>query len=381
MNQNRMKMRNTILTICIAAIAVSCTGQKPVTVTVQNDSSLPRKAETVEILFSDLTALDGRLTEENAVVLDSAGRQVPVQVYAERTGQEKLIFQADVPAGKTCRYTVVSGVREKYDTLVYSRHVPERADDYAYENDLIAGRIYGPALEFPRTLGQDIWVKSTDRLIIDEWFAKNDYHHNYGEGMDCYKVDATLGGGACAPYIGEKIITGDNWATQERICNGPIRTKAVFTCDEFELDRKMCSVTREISLDAGSRFVKISTWFNCNVDRLPVVLGAVQHDVIARTDGDRYIAFTEKASDTSDPERDGDISVGLVVDAAEQDVTAGTMDGHAVLKAVAIPGKRFDVWTGSGWSQGGIVSAEQWASAVKDFAFAQAHPLKVTVGR
>jgi hypothetical protein len=33
-----------------------------------------------------------------------------------------------------------------------------------------------------------------------------------------------------------------------------------------------------------------------------------------------------------------------VVDAAEQDVTAGTMDGHAVLKAVAIPGKRFDVW-------------------------------------
>ena len=69
------------------------------------------------------------------------------------------------------------------------------------------------------------------------------------------------------------------------------------------------------------------------------------------------------------------------MNAAEQGVAAGTMDGHAVLKAVATPGKRVDVWTGSGWSQGGIASAEQWASAVKDFAFAQAHPLKVTVGR
>ena len=121
-------MKNTILTICIAAIAASCSGQKPVTVTVQNDTGLPRKAETVEILFSDLTALDDRLTEENAVVLDSTGKQVPVQIYTERTGQEKLIFQADVPAGKTYRYTIASGVREKYDTLVYSRHVPERAE-------------------------------------------------------------------------------------------------------------------------------------------------------------------------------------------------------------------------------------------------------------
>lgn len=363
-----------------AVCLLSCSSRQAVTVVVENDSELPRTCETVELDFKALASEVEGLTEDNAVVLDAEGVQLPVQVYTERHGRELLIFQATVPAGGTMEYTVTAGVREPYDTLAYSRYVPERADDYAYENNLVAGRIYGPALADPRTFGPDIWLKSTDRLIIDEWYAKNDYHHNYGEGMDCYKVANTLGGGALAPYVGDRIIIGDNYAEQERICNGPVRTKAVLKYDEINVDGNLLTTVKEISLDANSRFLKTSTWFDAvSIQEIPVVLGAVMHDVVARTDGDHYIAFTEKASDSSDPERDGNISVGLVVDAAEQGVEAATMDGHAVLKAVATSGKRFDVWTGSGWSQGGIESPEAWADAVKDFAYAQAHPLKVTV--
>ena len=363
-----------------AACLLSCSPRQAVTVVVENDSELPRTCETVELDFKALASEVEGLTEDNAVVLDAGGAQLPVQVYTERHGRELLIFQATVPAGGTMEYTVTAGVREPYDTLAYSRYVPERADDYAYENNLVAGRIYGPALADPRTFGPDIWLKSTDRLIIDEWYAKNDYHHNYGEGMDCYKVANTLGGGALAPYVGDRIIIGDNYAEQERICNGPVRTKAVLKYDEINVDGNLVTTVKEISLDANSRFLKTSTWFDAvSIQEIPVVLGAVMHDVVARTDGDHYIAFTEKASDSPDPERDGNISVGLVVDAAEQGVEAATMDGHAVLKAVATSGKRFDVWTGSGWSQGGIESPEAWADAVKDFAYAQAHPLKVTV--
>lgn len=363
-----------------AVCLLSCSSRQAVTVVVENDSELPRTCETVELDFKTLASEVEGLTEDNAVVLDAEGVQLPVQVYTERYGRELLIFQATVPAGGTMEYTVTAGVREPYDTLAYSRYVPERADDYAYENNLVAGRIYGPALADPRTFGPDIWLKSTDRLIIDEWYAKNDYHHNYGEGMDCYKVANTLGGGALAPYVGDRIIIGDNYAEQERICNGPVRTKAVLKYGEINVDGNLVTTVKEISLDANSRFLKTSTWFDAvSIQEIPVVLGAVMHDVVARTDGDHYIAFTEKASDSSDPERDGNISVGLVVDAAEQGVEAATMDGHAVLKAVATSGKRFDVWTGSGWSQGGIESPEAWADAVKDFAYAQAHPLKVTV--
>ena len=364
--------------VTAAALMISC-GSSDLTVSVENASDLDRVCETVELDFGNIIAEHPELTAENVVVTDAAGVQVPSQVYTEDYGMVKLIFQATVPAHKTVGYVVKAGEREAYDTLVFSRYVPERLDDYAYENNRIAGRVYGPALEFPRTLGSDIWTKSVETLVVDKRFALNDYHHDHGDGMDCYKVDATLGGGALAPYADGKIVLGDNYDTYTRICNGPIRTKVLFTYKPFDVDGHLTTLKRELTIDANTNFIKISNWYNAAVDQLPVVLGAVLHDVLDRTDGENYIAFTEKASDSADPDADGDISVGLVVDAAEEGVEVGTMDGHAVLKYNITPGKRADVWTGSGWSKGGIESPEAWAQMVEDFAYAQANPLEVTV--
>lgn len=364
--------------VAAAALMISC-GSQDLKVSVENASDLDRVCETVELDFGNIIASHPEITADNVVVTDAAGVQIPSQVYTEDYGMVKLIFQATVQAGKTAEYTVKAGERESYDTLVFSRYVPERLDDYAYENNRIAGRVYGPALEFPRTLGPDIWTKSVETLVVDKRFALNDYHHDHGDGMDCYKVDNTLGGGALAPYSGDKIILGDNYETYNRICNGPIRTKVVFTYKPFDVDGHQVSLKRELTVDANTNFIKVSNWYNAASDKLPVVLGAVMHNVVSRTDGDHYIAFTEKASDSADPDADGDIHVGLVADASETDVEVGTMDGHAVLKYNITPGKRADVWTGSGWSKGGIPTAGEWAGIVKDFAYAQAHPLKVTV--
>ena len=361
-----------------AALMISC-GQQDVKVSVKNSSDLDRAAETIELDFGNIMASHPEITAENVVVTDAAGVQIPSQVYTEDYGMVKLIFQAAVPAGKTVEYTVKAGEREAYDTLVFSRYVPERLDDYAYENNRIAGRVYGPALSDPRTLGPDIWLKRVESLVVDKRYELNDYHHDQGDGMDCYKVANTLGGGALAPYADDKIVLGDNYETYNRICNGPIRTKVLFTYKPFKVDGNTVTLKRELTVDANTNFIKISNWFNAPVDELPVVLGAVLHDVLDREDGDYYIAFTEKASDSADPDADGNISVGLVVDAGEDDVEAGTMDGHAVLKYNITPGKRADVWTGSGWSKGGIESPEAWNKIVKDFAYAQAHPLEVTV--
>lgn len=361
-----------------AALMISC-GQQDLKVTVSNGSGLDRVCETVELDFGNIIASHPEINAGNVVVTDAAGAQIPSQVYTEDYGMVKLIFQATVPAGKTAEYTVKAGEREAYDTLVFSRYVPERLDDYAYENNRIAGRVYGPALEFPRTLGPDIWTKSVESLVVDKRFALNDYHHDHGDGMDCYKVDNTLGGGALAPLADGKIVMGDNYETYNRICNGPIRTKVVFTYKPFDVDGHQVTLKREMTVDANTNFIRISNWYNAASDKLPVVLGAVLHNVVSRTDGDHYIAFTEKASDSADPDADGNIHVGLVVDASEQDVTVGTMDGHAVLEYNITPGKRADVWTGSGWSKGGIATPEEWAEMVEDFAYAQAHPLEVTV--
>ncbi len=361
-----------------AALMISC-GQQDMKVAVKNSSELDRAAETIELDFGNVVASHPEITADNVVVTDAAGVQIPSQVYTEDYGMVKLIFQASVPAGETVEYTVKAGEREAYDTLVFSRYVPERLDDYAYENNRIAGRVYGPALSDPRTLGPDIWLKRVESLVVDKRYELNDYHHDHGDGMDCYKVANTLGGGALAPYADDKIVLGDNYETYTRICNGPIRTKVLFTYKPFKVDGNTVTLKRELTVDANTNFIKISNWFNAPVEELPVVLGAVLHDVLDREDGEYYIAFTEKASDSADPDADGNISVGLVVDAQEENVEAGTMDGHAVLKYNITPGKRADVWTGSGWSKGGIESPEAWNQIVKDFAYAQAHPLEVTV--
>ena len=49
-------------------------------------------------------------------------------------------------------------------------------DDFAWENDKIAFRMYGPALEADGEVssGIDVWSKSTPRLVINDWYQK---HH------------------------------------------------------------------------------------------------------------------------------------------------------------------------------------------------------------
>lgn len=378
-NRIVMKRLSTFMVAASAvAVLVSCAGAGQ-SVIVSNDTSLARQNETVELSFSELCSGDDNLTAENVIVLNHLGKQVPVQVYTEKDGEQILLFQADVKEHSSVKYTVKAGEREEFPMKAYSRHVPERLDDYAYENNLVAGRIYGPALQDPRTFGSDVWLKCTERLVIDDWFKKMDYHHNYGEGMDCYKVANTLGGGAVTPYVGEKLIIGDNWATQEHLTDGPIRTKAYFTYDAFDVAGQKVSATREISLDANSRFVQSTTWFSAQTQELPLALGAIQHDVLDRVDGTNWIAFTEVASDTKQPEIDGNISIGLVLSPELSAEGTATLDGHAVIKTTAKCDTPVTVWTASGWSQGGVESPQAWTALVQDFAYAKAHPLKVEV--
>lgn len=374
-----------LATVISVAFLSSCGagGQK---VSVTNDSLTDRVCETVELRLQTLQEGDSALTPENVTVTDESGSQVPSQVYQEEDGTQMLLFQATVPAGDAAVYKIGAGKRGDYPVMAYSRHVPERKDDYAYENNLVAGRIYGPALKAPRTFGSDVWVKCTERLVIDEWFEKRDYHHNHGDGMDCYKVGKALGGGALVPYGVEKFVIGDNWSSFRHICDGPVRTKAVFTYDAVDVDGKTYSASRVLELDANSRFVKYVTAFyptGHDADSLDVLLGAVQHDVTAREDGENWIAFAEKASDTKHPERDGDIYIALVYDAedlADNPVKGiGTVEEHAAIVTREKAGKPVTVWTGSGWSQGGIESPQAWAELVRDFAYAKSHPLKVEI--
>jgi len=375
-----------LLKILALSLAVfGCAPDASLKLLVENDSDLDREGETIELDLDVLSVAYLELDADNLVVLDRKGRQVASQIYTEHNGARTLVFQASVPSCKTVSYYLATGERTLFDTLCYSRYVPERLDDYAYENDRVAGRIYGPALESPRTFGSDIWCKNTSRLVLNERFAQGHYHENHGDGMDCYKVGNSLGGGALVPYSVdeqgvEHLILGDNWATQAHVTDGPVRTRAVFSYGPFDVCGKQVTAVRELTLDAGSHFVKWNTKFiyEGSDSDMKVALGAALHDVKFRTDEDNFIAFTEKASDSANPEIDGDISVGIIMD-PRYNVVSGDIDAHAVLKTSIPAGRSVSCWTGSAWSQADVKSAEEWEQICKDYAYSLDHPLKLTV--
>ena len=76
-----------------------------------------------------------------------------------------------------------------------ARFVPERKDDFAWENDLVAFRTYGPSLRpGPENSGIDCWFKRVPYPVMDKWYIEDrlklpcgiiakPYHDDQGEGF------------------------------------------------------------------------------------------------------------------------------------------------------------------------------------------------------
>jgi hypothetical protein len=141
-------------------------GADKLTVNATHDLALARPLETITVAWTDVNkALPGAMTQRIAVK-DAAGRVLPHQVtniapllkdpLKVGAAYGELIFQYSFAAGeKKASFTV-----EKTDTLApvfpsqaSARYVPERLDDFAWENDKIGHRTYGPALGAPAAPG------------------------------------------------------------------------------------------------------------------------------------------------------------------------------------------------------------------------------------
>lgn len=363
------------LIICMLMIAMSACAAPKAKITVTNDQNFARRSETVALKWSEITTLLPQATAENIVVMEGR-KQIPSQlIKCPNSGAVKqLLFQASVDAASSSTYILALAEREDYPTKVFGRYVPERKDDYAWENDLVAFRLYGPALTDPVAPGIDVWVKCTDSLIIDKWYKRGNYHHNYGQGMDCYKVGKTLGGGASAPYVDGQLWLSANYTTQKCVLNGPIRTQVVLTYAPFDVDGRQVSLTKVISLDAGSRFSKVVNLYKGDFETLPVAAGVIMHKVKDKSASAQVIAITEEASDSKQPAIDGDISLAVVM---PKGVETAEVAGHLVVVGNADNKHPLTYYHGSGWSQGGVADAAAWKTMAEEQLQKVQHPLKV----
>ena len=370
-----------------AILAIATTAAADVTIKATNKLQIARHQETVEVPANQLASLQSSEDEKPAnldavVVKDESGKELLSQALPGL-----VIFQSDFAAGETKSFTLSLGKGHKHlteaDYKAYGRYVRERFDDFAWENDRIAHRTYGKAVERGEGLissSIDIWSKRTNKLVIDKWYMLGTYHLDSGEGFDDYSAGTTRGCGGDGLWGGDKLWPARGFTDSKVIAAGPIRVEFVLDYDVFEFNGKAAMETRVISLDAGS-----------NLDRITVrytpfgVKGALTAAVGLRKMPDDTKDFNAEHGWLSKNERmeknGGMQGVALIVDTKQLDKQAEDEKNDLLLLKVS-PQNTISYWTGFYWDKSGqFESYDAWKKYVDEASQRFASPIEVSVGK
>ena len=212
-----------------------------IVISVTHDLDTARPAAIIAVPFRDVAALAPDLRMYHVIVRDPKGRALPSQITNYQhdhrgASYDDLVFAYDFAAGeKRAVFTVeaTATATAPEPPCVYARTVPERFDDMAWENDRIAHRMYGFALNTPAASGErlrgsgiDVWGKRVSYPIIDRWYAKgHDQFHKdeESEGLDLYSIGGSRGAGGTGVWDGAKLWTSDNFVSAQVLSNGPRR--------------------------------------------------------------------------------------------------------------------------------------------------------------
>lgn len=370
-----MKTKNSVLIAIIALILTGCGSSKnALLLNIQNPSSFDRENEIVEVPWIELQKQLPASSNNTIIVSNVSGQQVPYQLVTNGSeSTELLIFPATVKAGQEIAYRISIGEPDEFQSLVYGRLVPERKDDFTWENNRTAYRVYGPALEATGEIsnGMDFWSKSTEDLIIDKWYEndltkKISYHTDHGEGLDFYKVGRTLGLGMTAPLNDDSLCLGNNFISYEILDNGPLRITFRLTYNPYMAGDYTINETRIISLDAYQHFNKVTNIFETDASSLIVATGIVmpeqnpEESAESTTYGDTEGIIAYK---TPENKKNGTIFTSAIHPEGFIDIKI--LDSHFVGLNNYQSGQLYTYYAGGGWSKAGFESFDKWVEFVK----------------
>ena len=357
---------------------------------------------------------------ETLIVTDADGKEIPSQM----THDGKLIFQVGVAGKGKSTYYVKEGAPQKYEQKAKGRLFTERQDEFGWENDRVAYRIYGHG----GAVGYDLFNKSTDQLMLDYWYASEQnqemrsvskqlhdrgyhdladqvynafcYHIDHGKGMDCYTVGPTLGGGANALLNADgSLFMPQCYKTFDILDNGPLRFTVRLTYPEQQYGSDKVTETRVISLDAGSHFNRVSVTYDGLSQPSQMAAGIVVHNsnpsayVMSATNG--YVGY-EDLGDASVynakykaelAKQMGHIYIGLLL--PEKSISTsylpcnnGIAIGHAIATMPYAPKSSCTYYFGCGWDKNPATSFADltaWEAFLSTSAQNVRTPLKVSV--
>ncbi|NLR80247.1 glycoside hydrolase family 88 protein [Chitinophaga eiseniae] len=355
--------------------------KNPAALTISNNTGINREGDLVEIPYASLTAKMGKSLPSPFKVVDAlSGQEIPYQlIYEGGKTARQLLLQVTVPAASHVYAHLEKGSPAPVKTATYGRYVPERKDDYAWENDRMAYRMYGKALEqVPKEMayGIDVWAKRTTDMVIDTWYKLDNYHHDNGQGLDYFSVGLTLGAGDTAPAGKDTIYYPKNYRQWKSLDNGPLRTTFALTYDSWQAGSIPVTVTKTISLDAGSQLNKMSVQYHFKGNELPVVTGLVKRKdpgAMLLDEKNGVMGYWEPVHG-----EDGTIGTGCVF--AREVPGMKTDNVHLFSPGTASSQQPYVYYFGAAWSKGGrITSADAWFSYLEAFSQKIKQPLQVNI--
>ncbi|MDF7800994.1 DUF4861 family protein [Pontiellaceae bacterium B1224] len=259
---------------------------------------------------------------------------------------------------------------ETDQSATFCRFVPERQDDFAWENDMIAFRAYGPAArDLTENSGIDCWLKRVDYPIIDKWYGqmkKKTYHKDWGEGYDPYHVGSSAGCGGTGIWLNGERQPLEAFTEYEVVECTP--EKSVFKLTyENEIDGTVYGEVKTITIETGKRLFDVHAVFTKNgkvAADLPVCIGLTTHDGKATASSDAskgWVACWEEIDESG-------LGTGAVMDPAQiteiKEVKVEEKDqSHIFIIAKTNAEGAVDYQAGYGWEKAGeIKTSKDWSA-------------------
>lgn len=374
----RRILLSTILAVFFCGTLLS--SGKSIVVDATNPLAKERANETISIRISEIQKLMPNIRADELVVRNAATReQLPSQVV-----EGEFLFQSHFKPNERKEFLITEQLREKRatQTLTDGRFVLPR-EDYAWENDRIAFRMYGPALAKEVNNGIDVWTKRVRYPVVAKWYkesaesGRDTYHEDHGEGADFFSVGKTLGAGGSGIWFNGRLCQPGVFSSQRTIATGPLRVVFELTYN-WNVDGRTFKEVKRISLDAGENLNRIDVAFTGVSDTLTIACGLVKRKGTTYQQHENLCRISLWGQ-TTDDSTNGSLGTGVIL--APQQCTGFVEDEvqYMILGRVA-GGKPFTYYAGAGWTRSGdFATREEWNDYLDQFAERLQHPLRVAL--
>lgn len=422
-NMTNKNMKKSICMMLLAMVGTNYSLAQQATVVVNNPTDAQRQ-ELVELNMADVKTKLANATPKKGeayIVKNKRGQQIGSQI----THDGKLLIDASVRPHGSATYYISIGKPYQQKYWATGALYKIRKDDIAWENDRCAYRIYGPALQRSgeRSFGTDIWVKNTpDTVVYNRYKIDHDgnvlgdkidkkakaakteaqrkalqaqsrevdittsFHLDHGNGLDPYRVGATVGLGAPSLMIGKEQVLPYCYKDYKILDNGPLRFSMELTYNPSTVgDMQNVVEHRIISLDKGSNFNKMTVWYEGLTHPTDFATGFPIHeeDTETKTLAKDYVSYADPTDNVE--VNNSQVYVGVLFPFGIDNTYYQLFDkkhdgatGHALgLKRGLKNGERYSYYFGAAWSKYDVRSYGEWQLRIKEYLEELKTPLRI----